>query len=104
MQPVARELVRLLDRLADAGQKRDDPMSVQDHFEAVELSLIDSALGQHHDVDTARLSTGGDEHPIQQVKVEPLGRRELEEPVRVLAQPLHGPSTGRKSVALTFSG
>ena len=64
-------------------------MAVQQRFEVVDLALGDGALGQQDDIDAARLLAGGDQHPIQQVQVEPFGRGELEESVRVLGQPLH---------------
>jgi hypothetical protein len=92
MQPVVRELAGLSHRLANPSLQVDHPVGVQQRLEAVDFARVDPALGQQHDIDATGLLAGGDQHAIQQVKIKPLGRRELEEPVRVLRQPFHGPA------------
>ena len=89
VQPVAGELTRLPGGLAHPGHQLDHPVAVQQRFEGVDLVLRDGALGQHDDIDTARLLAGGDQHTIQQVQIEPFGRGELEESIRVLGRPQH---------------
>ncbi len=65
-------------------------MAVQERFEALDVILVDGALRENHDVDTARLLAGGDEHAIQEVQVDAFIGRELEKVVGLLRQSLHG--------------
>ena len=70
-------------------------MAAQQRFQRVELALVDGALRQQHDVNAANLFSRRDEHPVDEIQVEPLLRCELEEAERLLCQPLdralHGP-------------
>jgi hypothetical protein len=64
-------------------------MLVQERLEVVELALIHRALGQEHDVDGSGLPPRGAQHAVQQLEVEALVRRELEEAEWLLPRPVH---------------
>jgi hypothetical protein len=59
-------------------------MVVQEGLELVDLTLLGRALGQTHDIHAPGLATGGHQHPVQQVEIEALLWRELEEAERVV--------------------
>jgi hypothetical protein len=79
-------------------------MTVQDSLDLVDLALIDGALRQHDDIDAAGLVPSRGQDAIQKVQIEPFGWDEFEESERLALQPLHRPSTGRKSDSRTRSG
>ena len=72
-------------------------MLIQEGLELVDLTLLDRALGQAHDIHAPGLPTGRHQHAVQEVEVEALRWSELEEAERVLRPPLHA-ALGRAKV------
>lgn len=65
--------------LAGAGYQRNRAMEVQETLQGVDVVLVDGGLREQHNVDAVHLLAGSDQHPVEEVEVEFLGRRELEE-------------------------
>jgi hypothetical protein len=88
VKPVPGRCSRKVGAPANTREQCDNPVPVEQSLELVDLALVDGQLGEGDDIDAADLLAGGDEHPVQEVEVETLRRRELEERERVLARPL----------------
>ena len=78
---------------ADPGLQVDHSVALQQRFQRVELAFVDRAFRQHDHIDATDLLSGGDQHPVDEIQVEPFLRDELEEAERVICQPLDEPST-----------
>ncbi len=64
MHPVAPKASKLCRALADAGMEIDHCGVRQQRLERDDVALIDGALRQHHDINTAGLIYRGEEHPV----------------------------------------
>ena len=84
MHPVRWLAPGLLGLSADAGDQAGDPVASEQRLEVRDVGVRDSALGKHDGVDVGDLVQGGDQCPLDQIEVEPLGWRELEETKRLL--------------------
>ena len=77
---------------------------VQQRLELVDLALVDRALRQANDIDTTGLLAGGHQHAVQEVQIEALRGRELEEAERAFASRCTEPSTGGSPTPAPRSG
>ena len=80
--PVARLPVDVC-RLADAGDEQSDAVTGEHRFDVVDRIDRHGALGQHDHVDDVDLLERGAQHAVEQLEVEPVVRRELEEAERL---------------------
>ena len=101
--PVARLPVDV-GRLADAGDEQPDAVTGEHRFDVVDRIHRHGALGQHHHVDDVDLVERGAQHAVEQLEVEPVVRRELEEAERLTTLALDRAARGRKSLSRIRNG
>ena len=88
VDPVARQLLQFAGVLSDPGLEEHHAVAVQQRLEALDLGLVDGALGHEHDIDAPGLLARGYEHTVEKLQIEPLLGRELVEAERFLLLPL----------------
>ena len=84
-----RRSARLRRLLAHPRPKSDHASVEEESLELVDLTLLNRALGQTYDIHAPGLPTGRHQDAVQEVEVEALRGRELEEAERVLRRSLH---------------
>src|SRR5262245_25056087 len=77
-------------------------MAVQERLEIVDITLVDGALREHHDIDTVDLVSGCDYRAAYKIQIESFRRRDLEEPERLLGCPVRG-ALHRAEIGLAHS-
>jgi hypothetical protein len=72
------------------GDQSGHSVPGQERLQIIDLAVLHRALRQDDDIDGLDLVLG-DEHPVHEIQIEPLGRDELEEPEGVISKLLQRP-------------
>jgi hypothetical protein len=67
-----------------------DAVLGENRFDVVKLGLVHGALRQQHDADVLDFLVCPQEHPVEEIEVEWLGRAELEQARRLRRRPVLG--------------
>src|SRR5215831_17088282 len=79
MQVISWQPARLGRPPANSSMEKDDAVVVQQLLQRLYFLLVDGALGERHHIDSVDLLARGNQHPVQQIQIQPFGRSELEE-------------------------